>query len=201
MKLQIIVGSTRPERVSDRVAKWVAKAAAQLSDSEVEIVDLADYNLPFFNETMSPQFNPNRQSVPSVRRWLDKLSQADAYVLVTPEYNRSYSAVLKNALDFIDFQISQKPVALVAHGTTGGAQAVAHLRGVLAGLRSFTTPSATYLLGRAGDLLDETGEIKNEEIKNSKMGPQAALANTLNELKWYADALSAARAQKEAAYA
>lgn len=197
MKVQVIVGSTRPNRVSEKVAKWVALEAKELTDTSVEMVDLADYDLPFLDEPISPQYNPERKPNPAAKKFLDKVNEADAYVLVTPEYNRSYSAVLKNALDYIDFQFMKKPVALVAHGSTGGAQAVAHLRGVLPGLKSFTTPTATFVMGRAGELIDESGTLVDEEIRSNPYGPQAALKATLEELKWYSDALSVARTQKD----
>jgi NAD(P)H-dependent FMN reductase len=194
MKLQIIVGSTRPNRVSLNVAKWVAAAAKELPETTVEVVDLATYDLPFLDEPMSPQLNSNRNPNPNAKKFLNKVAEGDAYILVTPEYNRSYSAVLKNALDYIDFQLEKKPVALVAHGSTGGAQAVAHLRGVLAGLKSFTTPTATFLIGRAGELINDSGEL-NEEARSNPFSPQVALKATLEELKWYSDTLSAARAR------
>ncbi len=188
MKLQVIVGSTRPNRVSDRVGKWVVGEANKLTGVEAELVDVADYDLPMLDEPMSPQFNPDRQPNGQAKKWLDKLAEGDGYVLVTPEYNRSYPAALKNALDYIDFQFKQKPVALVAHGSTGGAQAVAHLRGMIAGLQSFTTPSATFIVGRAGELFSEDGELDA-----SANGVKMALDKTLDELVWYAAALKSAR--------
>jgi NAD(P)H-dependent FMN reductase len=191
MKLQVIVGSTRPGRVSDRVARWVAKEAQNLPDTEVEVVDLMDYPLPMLDEPISPQYNPERKPNEVAAKWLQKTSEADAFVLVTPEYNRSYSAVLKNALDYIDFQFAKKPVALVAHGTTGGAQAVSHLRGVLPGLLAVTVPKATYMVGGAGNLTEE--DDLNEEMKGNPYGPQTALKSTLEDTKWYSDALAAAR--------
>lgn len=193
MKLQVIIGSVRVGRVSDRIAQWVAQEAKNLPDTKVEVIDLKDYEMPLFDEGMSPQYNPDRKPKPSVKKWLDKIGEADAYVLVTPEYNRSTSSVLKNALDYLDFQFKNKPVALVGHGSTGGAQAVASLRPVMAGLKSFTTPSSTYIAGRADELIDESGEIVDEEIRKNPYGPQTALQTTLNELKWYSDALAAAR--------
>jgi NAD(P)H-dependent FMN reductase len=193
MKIQIIVGSTRTGRVSSRLAAWIANEVKNLDGYEAEILELADYELPFFDEPMPPQYNPERQPVPAVKKWLNKLAEGDAFVIVTPEYNRSTSGVLKNALDYLDFQFKNKPVALVGHGSTGGAQAVASLRGIIAGLKSFTTPSATYVAGRAGELIDESGELVDEEIRKNPYGPQGALQGTLSELKWYADALVAAR--------
>lgn len=194
MKLQVIVGSTRPGRVTDRVATWVAAEAKNLPDTTVEVVDLANYALPFLDEEISPQYNPNRKPAGVVKEWLDKLTEADAYVLVTPEYNRSYSAVLKNALDYVDFQLQRKPVALVGHGTTGGAQAIAHLRGVIPGVLGAMVPHAVYLTGRAGDMMDQAGNLQAELLQNP-YGPQGALKRMLEELHWYGEALAAARAK------
>jgi len=193
MKVQVIVGSTRPGRVSHKVAEWTAREAKSLQNTEVEIVDLADYPLPLLDEPISPQYNPERKPNAEAQKWLDKLTEADAYVLVTPEYNRSTSGVLKNALDYIDFQIAKKPVALVAHGSTGGAAAVSHLRGIIPGLKAISTPTPVYVTGRAGELIDESGELVDEEIRSNPYGPQTALKTTLEELKWYSDALSIAR--------
>lgn len=192
MKLQVIIGTTRPGRVTDTVAAWVANTAKELPDTMVEVVDLANYKMPFLDEAISPQYNPDRHPSPEVEKWLKKLNEADAFVIVTPEYNRSISGVLKNALDYLDFQFAKKPVGIVAHGSTGGAQAVATLRIALPGLKAAVTPSATFLNGRAGELIDEGG-ILREEIKKNPYGPHTALMTTLEEVKWYSDALSAAR--------
>lgn len=194
MKVQVIVGSTREGRISDRVAKWVASDATELTDTEVELVDLRDYPMPFFDEPVSPQYNPNRQPVPEVKKWLDKVAEADAYVLVTPEYNRSFTAVLKNAIDYLDHQFAKKPVLLVGHGSTGGAQAVAQLRGALPGVNAITVPQAVFMSDRPSESIDEVGNL-NEELKQNPYGVHANLQNALQTLKWYADALSAARNQ------
>jgi NAD(P)H-dependent FMN reductase len=193
MKVLVIIGSTRPGRVSDRLAKWVANEAKEVEGMDVELVDLADYPLPFLDEPISPQYNPDRKPNEQAKKWLAKAAEGDAFVLVTPEYNRSYPAVLKNALDYVDFQFEKKPVALVAHGSTGGAQAVAHLRGVLPGLKTFTTPSATYMTDRVAESISDDGEL-SEEVKARPYGPHSALKTTLGELKWYSDVLATARA-------
>lgn len=192
MKLQIIVGATRPGRVTDRVAKWVAETAKELPDTVAEVVDLADYPMPHFDEAISPQYNPDRKPSSEVKRWLDKLNEADAFVIVTPEYNRAIPGVLKNALDYIDFQFAKKPVALVAHGSTGGAQSVANLRMAIPGLLAFTVPRATFLVGRAGELVNERGML-DEDLKKHPAGPHTALMMTLQDTKWYSDALAPAR--------
>lgn len=191
MKLQIILGSTRPGRTTDRVAKWAAIEAKNSFD-EVEIVDLAEYPLPFFDELMSPQYNPSREASPEVKKWLDKVAEADAYLLVSPEYNRSTSAVLKNALDHLDFQFAKKPVGLISHGGNGGASAISHLRGIVPAVLAFTVPTATYFQGMIAmtNSIDENG-VLDAEIAANPYGPQTALKTTIAETKWFAEALSA----------
>jgi NAD(P)H-dependent FMN reductase len=194
LKVQIIVGSTRPGRTSDRVATWVA-AEAKNSFDDVEIIDLQEYTLPFFDELISPQFNPAREAAPEVQKWLDKVAEADAYILVTPEYNRSTSAVLKNALDHLDFQFTNKPVAIVGHGSNGGAQAVSHLRDIIPAVKAVSIPSVVYFPGIIAmtNSIDEAGTL-SEELAANPYGPAKALETTVAELKWYADALTPARA-------
>jgi NAD(P)H-dependent FMN reductase len=194
MKLQVITGTTRPGRVTNRVSMWVAETAKAMPDVEVEIVDLQDYPMPFLDESISPQYNPDRKPNEVTKKWLDRLQQADAFVIVTPEYNRSMPGVLKNALDYLDFQFAKKPVALVAHGSTGGAQAVATLRIALPGLKAAIMPTAVFLTGRVGDMIDDSGAL-NAEVKANPYGPYTVLTTVLEETKWYSDALAAARAK------
>lgn len=194
MKLQVIVGATRQGRVSDRVGQWVKNEASNIDGVEAEIVDLLDYPMPFFDEAISPQYNPNRTPSPEVKKWLNKVAEADAYILVTPEYNRAVPAVLKNAIDYLDFQFAQKPVGLVAHGSTGGAQAVASLRIIIPALQAVSVPAATFFSDSADKYIDEAGNL-SEEIAAKPYGPLASLQTTLKTTVWYANALKAARDQ------
>jgi len=189
-KIAVIVGATREGRITDRLAKWVAEEVKKMA--EVEVLDLRDYPLPFFDEAVSPRYNPNRTPSPAVQKWLDKVAEFDGYVLVTPEYNRSTSAVLKNSLDFLDFQMDQKPVALVGHGSSGGAQAIANLRMVLPGVGAVSIPQALFFSDRVGEAIDEAGALK-AELAEAPYGPQANLKVAMESLLWYADALTAAR--------
>jgi len=189
-KIAVIVGATREGRITDRLAKWVAEEVKKMA--EVEVLDLRDYPLPFFDEAVSPRYNPNRTPSPAVQKWLDKVAEFDGYVLVTPEYNRSTSAVLKNSLDFLDFQMDQKPVALVGHGSSGGAQAIANLRMVLPGVGAVSIPQALFFSDRVSEAIDEAGALK-AELAEAPYGPQANLKVAMESLLWYADALTAAR--------
>lgn len=191
-KIAVIVGSTRQGRITDKVAKWVTKEFSK--ENDVETVDLKDYPMPFFDEAISPRYNPNRTPVPEVKKWLDKVSEFDGFVLVTPEYNRSTSAVLKNALDTLGHEIDDKPVAIVAHGSTGGAQAVASLRITLPATGAVTLPTALFFTDSVADALDEAGVLK-AELQDNPYGPQANLGTLAKGLKWYADVLTAARAK------
>lgn len=193
MKVQVIIGSVREGRASPQIAKWVAAEAGKLTGSEVEVVDLADYPLPLFDEAISPQYNPERKPTSAVQKWLDKVAEADAYILVTPEYNRATSGVLKNALDFLDFQMAKKPVALVGHGSTGGAQAIASLRLILPGVLAVSVPRSTFLI-RASNFIDADGKL-DEKVAADPYGPLPALKATLADLQWYSDALATARAK------
>lgn len=193
MKLQVIIGSTRPNRVTERLAKWVAESAKELDDTTVELVDLADYQLPFLDEPISPRYNPDRKIGAEAGKWVSKLAEADAYIFVTPEYNHSISGVLKNALDYVTFELVKKPATAVGHGTVGGARAIMHLKEILSESQAAVIPKAVAFAG-ASQSIDENG-VLDPVVKAESYGPQAALSSTLEELKWYSDALSAARAK------
>ncbi|WUH98373.1 SgcJ/EcaC family oxidoreductase [Spirillospora sp. NBC_00431] len=129
-RLAIIVGSTRPHRRADSVVAWVR--AAQPPDCELTVVDLAEADLPMLSEPAPAMFG--RYTQESTRRWSELIAGFDGYVLVTPEYNHSTSAVLKNALDHLYAEWGGKPVAFVGYGVQGGTRAVEHLRSITAAL-------------------------------------------------------------------
>ena len=185
-KIAVIVTATREGRVTDKLATWAAKEVEK--HAEVEIVDLRDYPMPFFNEQISPRYNPERSPTPEVQKWLSKLEEFDGYVVVTPEYNRSMSGVLKNAIDFVAYEMENKPVALVAHGSAGGGQAVASLRMALPGVGAVTVPQALYFTDRVGEAIDDEGMLKAELAENP-YGPQSNLVNLAQTLVKYAEAL------------
>jgi NAD(P)H-dependent FMN reductase len=189
-KIAVIVGSTRESRVTDKLAKWVALEAGKVA--EVEVLDLKDYPMPFFDESGSPRYTPDRVSVPEVKKWLDKVAEFDGYVFVTPEYNRSVPAVLKNAIDFVAYEMEDKPAAIVAHGSAGGAQAVASLRIALPGIGVAAIPVALFFTDKVGEAIDEAGML-SAELRDAPYGHQSNLEGQMKSLVWYAEALNAAR--------
>jgi NAD(P)H-dependent FMN reductase len=195
MKLAVITGATRPGRQTVRQSKWIVKTAGQIEGVEVEHVDLKDYPMPFFNEPISPRYNPNRDIDPAVQKWLDKISQFEAYVFVTAEYNHTIPGELKNAFDFMTWELVHKPAAVASHGTVGGARAALTLKEVLSEGQAVVIPKFSAVHG-ISELISEDGELAAEAAANP-YGPQSQLDNMLAELKWYSEALSAARAKDQ----
>jgi NAD(P)H-dependent FMN reductase len=136
LKIAIIVGSTRPGRKAESVAKWAYEIARQRSDAEFEIVDIKDFNLPLLDEPNSPLFGPYTRE--HTKRWSAKIASFDGYVFVTPEYNHATSGALKNAIDFLYNEWVNKAAGFIAYGGTSGARAVENLRLIMAELQVAT---------------------------------------------------------------
>ena len=126
IKIAIIIGSTRPERVGKAVGEWVFEKAGARDDAEFELVDLQDINLPLLDEPVPPSMG--QYSKPHTKAWAEKIASFDAFVFVTAEYNHSIPGALKNALDFLYAEWNNKAAAFVSYGSAGGARAVEHLR-------------------------------------------------------------------------
>lgn len=139
----IVIGSTRQGRFSERAAAWFQKIAVRRTNVSVEIVDLRDYPLPFFDEPASPAWMPPKDHV--AVRWAAKLAELDGFVFVTPEYNHGYSAVLKNALDHAFQQFNRKPAAFVGYGGVGAARAIEQLRLVAVELQMAPIPKSVNI--------------------------------------------------------
>lgn len=195
LRLQIIVGSTREGRLADPVLRWLGPAAKAHKDFEVEILDLRGWPLPFFQENMATigDFNNPTYSDPHVKAWNDKIKQADAFLIVTPEYNHSLPGVLKNAIDtvFLSYGFRHKPVAFVSYsaGVAAGVRAVEHLNQIM--LEAEAVPVRTQtLIPLAATAFDAEGRPVNPVLA-------AGLAIMLDDLAWLARPLKAARAEGE----
>ena len=121
-RIGIIVGTTREKRFAMTPARWVETVASGRDDMTVELVDLRDYPMPFFDEPASNAHVPSRNEV--AKRWQAKIGSLDGFIFVTAEYNHSISAVLKNALDYAAPEWHRKPGAYVGYGGVGAARAV-----------------------------------------------------------------------------
>ncbi|MEV4846431.1 NAD(P)H-dependent oxidoreductase [Micromonospora matsumotoense] len=134
MRIAVIIGSTRPGRRGEAVARWVQTLAAQRGDAVYEIVDLADHDLPHLDEPVPAAMGAEHYTGEHTRRWAETIASYDGFVFVTPEYNHSYTAVLKNAIDYLYTEWHNKSAGFVGYGLNGGTRAVEHLRVVLAEL-------------------------------------------------------------------
>jgi len=143
IKIAIILGSTRPNRNGEAVAKWVYKVAKKRTDAEFELVDVKDFNLPILDEPLSPILG--QYSKPHTRVWAAKIDSFDAYVFVAPEYNHGISGALKNAIDFLFAEWNNKAAGFVSYGSVSGARAVEQLRLVLAEVQMATVRNQVLL--------------------------------------------------------
>lgn len=129
----IIVGSTRPGRKAEAVARWVLEIARRRQDARFELVDIASYDLPLLDEPVPP--SQGKYSKPHTLAWAKAIAPLDAFVFVTPEYNHATSGALKNAIDFLYREWNDKAAGFVGYGSAGGARAIENLRLVMGELK------------------------------------------------------------------
>ncbi len=133
IKVGIIIGSTRPGRNSEAVAKWVYEIAKLRDDAQFELIDIADYKLPLLDEPVPPAMNQYTKD--HTKAWAEKIGPMDAFIFVTPEYNHAPTAALKNAIDYIYAEWNNKAAGFVGFGSAGGVRAVEQLRQIMAELQ------------------------------------------------------------------
>lgn len=155
--LQIITASTRPTRVGIKISEWFRDCAVEHGVFAIDFADLAEINLPFLDEPKQPSDGDYIHQ--HTRDWSTRVARADAFAIVMPEYNRSFNAPLKNALDLLYSEWAYKPVGLISYGgVAGGARAAASLLPTLTTL-SLTVIPATITIPFVAKLLDENGEL------------------------------------------
>jgi NAD(P)H-dependent FMN reductase len=180
LEVVIIIGSTRRGRFAPTVAKWFASHAEHRQDMAIDIIDLADAGFP---EVLGNHAGPR---VDAVRR---QLAAADAFVVVTPEYNHSFPAPLKNAFDWHSAEWHAKPVAFVSYGgRAGGRRAVEQLRQVFAELHAVTVRDTV-------SFHDVWTQFGSDGLPTSPVSCEAAAKSMLDQLTWWAYALREARAK------
>jgi len=136
LRIAIIIGSTRPGRHAEAVAKWAYDIARQRGDADFELIDIRHFNLPLLDEPMPAM--SGQYSQPHTRAWSATIASFDGYVFVTPEYNHGASGALKNAIDFLYHEWTDKAAGFIGYGYTMGARAVEHLRLVMASVQVAT---------------------------------------------------------------
>jgi NAD(P)H-dependent FMN reductase len=160
--LTIVIGSTRPGRVGPTFAAWFRSRAIAHDGFEVELVDLAELNLPFLDEPSHPRL---RQYVHQhTIDWSRTVDRSDAFVFVTPEYNFGYSAALKNAIDYLSQEWADKAVGFVSYGgVAGGTRAVQQLKQVVTALKMIPVAESVNLPFLA-QFIDDSGAVRPNEM-------------------------------------
>ncbi len=154
--IAIIVGSTRPGRSADVVARWVHDVATDRDDATFEVLDLADFGLPMLDEPMPPMSGEVAHE--HTRAWATAIGACDGFVFVTPEYNHSTSGALKNAIDFLYAEWNDKACGFVSYGVDGGLRAVEHLR-LIAGELKLADVRSQVGLSRFTDIVGGAVEV------------------------------------------
>jgi NAD(P)H-dependent FMN reductase len=187
LRIAIVTGSTRPGRNNETVANWVYSISKERKDAEFELVDIANYKLPLLDEAMPPVFGQYAHE--HTKGWSEKIDSFDAYVFVTPEYNHSTSAALKNAIDYLYREWNNKVAGFVSYGGhAGGARAIEHLRLIMAEVM-VATVRASVLLSLFTDF---------ENFRTFKPNPQheKELHALLDQIVAWGGALKALRQQE-----
>lgn len=187
-KIAIIISSTRETRFGEKPAQWIYDIATQRNDIGVELVDLRDFPMPFFDEVASSAYAPSSNEV--AQRWQKKIAEFDGYIFVTAEYNHGITAVLKNALDYAYTEWNRKPAAYVGYGSVGGTRAIEQLRLINVELQMVPTRTGVHIQG--GDFMAVWRQGKS--LTDFPYLDQNAAA-MLDELTWWASVLKHARAE------
>ncbi|MDB4978099.1 MAG: NADPH-dependent reductase [Candidatus Peribacteria bacterium] len=193
LKIAVIIGSTRPNRFGDKPGKWIYEEAKKVEGVEVELLDLVDYPMPFYEEPMGPSMLNKKYSNDVVKKFSAKVDAADAFIIVTPEYNHSTSGVLKNALDHLFPEWNNKPVGFVSYGGVGGARAVEHLRQISVELEMAPIRNAVHI---PGNILFPIIMGQAQWTAETEAGLMDNAHKMLTQLVWWGNALKAARNQQ-----
>ena len=186
VKVAIIIGSTRPGRKAEAVARWVFEISKKRGDAEFELVDILDFNLPLLDEPVPP--SRGQYSKPHTKAWAAKIDPFDAFVFVTPEYNHGIPGALKNAIDFLYAEWNNKAAAFVGYGSAGGVRAVESLRLVMGELQVADV--------RAQVMLSLYTDFENFTRFNPAPEKEASLKSTLDQVVAWGGALKALRPAK-----
>jgi NAD(P)H-dependent FMN reductase len=188
-RIAVIVGSTRPTRFADKPAQWILRQAQARGDIEVELVDLRDFKLPFFDEKASNMWMPSEN--PEAVRWQQTVARFDGFIFVVAEYNHSITAALKNALDEAYKEWVRKPFTAIGYGSVGAARAIEHLRSIAVELQMVSTHAAVHIGG--GDFMTVFPMGGNKPIEDIEDHLLPNTKTALDELVWWAKATMAAK--------
>lgn len=189
------MGSTRQSRFSERPAQYIFEELSKVPEVEAELLDLRDYPMSFYDAAVSPSRGKGKYDDKLVQEWANKIADGDAFVIVTPEYNHGYPAVLKNAIDVLFPEWGRKAVGFISYGSAGGARAIEQLVQVAVEVRlvpigkSINVPIEVYLKAIAEPSKENSQAFA--QLRQGMWGDNVQMFCT--ELIWMGNALKAAR--------
>ncbi len=190
LKIAVIIGSTRDARFGPVPADWITDLASKREALDVELVDVQQFDLPFFNEKASNLWMPSED--PKAVAWQKKIAEFDGYIAVTAEYNRSVPASLKNAFDQAYKEWNRKPIGFVGYGSVGGARAIEHARAIAIELQMVNLRMAVHIGGSEFyKVYPGRGGQPISAIEEAILPSAEAM---LDELIWWGEATRTARA-------
>lgn len=188
-RIAVIIGSTRASRFADVPAQWMLRQAQARQDMDVELVDLRDFDLPFFDEIASNAYVPSQN--PQAIRWQETIGRFDGFIFVVAEYNHSMTGALKNALDQAYTEWNRKPFTAIGYGGVGAARAIEHLRMIGIEMHMVSTHAAVHIGG--SDFFTIFPAVGNQPIESIEQSLLPSATVALDELAWWAKATMAAR--------
>lgn len=188
LKIALIVGSTRPNRFADLPVQWLVEGASARTDFKLDILDLREFQLPFFDEGISPSMTNGEYATPQANAWRNRIGEYDGYIATVAEYNHGPTGVLKNAFDSAYVEWRRKPIGFVGYGGVGGARAIEQLRTVAVELQM------TPLKHEVNIGVEPYIAVANKDKSLNDYNFLIASRNDLfDHLVWWASALKAAR--------
>jgi NAD(P)H-dependent FMN reductase len=183
LRIAVIIGSTRPGRVGESVAKWLYEQTKKRTEAEFELIDIKEFNLPLLDEPVPPA--KGQYSKEHTKTWAAKIDSFDGYVFVTPEYNHGICGALKNAIDFLYREWNNKAAGFVGYGSAGGVRAVEHLRLVMAEVQVATVRNqvALSLLTDFENYTNFKPAVHHEKSVNQMLDQLIAWSGALKTLR------------------
>lgn len=185
-KIAIVTGSVRSGRQSLNIAKWAKSIADERTDAEFEILDIADFNLPVWDEALPPRMAASEKDV--TKAWTSKVDEFDGYLFIVSEYNHSITGALKNALDYLSVEFENKAAAFISYGSVGGARAVEHLRGILSEMGAAHVRNQVTM-GLASD-------FENYSVFTPTQYSTSTVSPTIDQLVSWSKAMESVRANE-----
>jgi NAD(P)H-dependent FMN reductase len=192
LNLALIIGSTRPNRFADIPAKWLLDGAKERRDLTLDVLDLRDHKLPFFNEPAPVGYAGGKFSEPAAEAWRHVVGSYDGYIALAAEYNHAPTAVLKNAFDSASYEWNRKPIGFVGYGGVGGARAIEQLRQIAVELQMAPIKQEVNIA-----MEPYLGVLQQHKSLDDYAYLTAARTAVFDNMAWWGEALKAKRTSPE----